>query len=116
MTLPARIPKQRNRSDRWRSLAHCTFVRSHRCVVPGCMDMPIEVAHLREGTDAGLGRKPSDFFTVSMCRDHHAEQHRIGESPFGRLYQIDLWDLAAEFASASPKATEIRHNKRERGL
>lgn len=117
MALPRRIPKQRNRSERWRSQAHCNFVRSHECVVPGCDRRPIEVAHVRSGSDAGLGRKPSDYFTVSMCggpMGHHSEQHRIGEGPFERKHGIDLHALAAEFAAASPKAAEIRAEQRER--
>lgn len=117
MTLPRRIPKQKNRSERWRSPAHCNFVRSHHCVVPGCENMPIEVAHVRAGSDAGMSRKPSDWFTVSLCGGpggHHSEQHRIGEGPFERKYSIDLHALAGEFASASPKASDIRHEKRER--
>lgn len=119
MTLPRRIPKERNRSERWRSQAHCNFVRSHECIVPGCTRRPIEVMHVRNGSDAGLGRKPSDFFTVSGCgglEGHHAEQHRIGEQSFAKKYGIDLLALAAEFASASPKAADIRNEKRERGL
>lgn len=117
MALPRRIPKQRNRSERWRSQAHCNFVRSHECIVPGCERRPIEVAHIRNGSDAGTGRKPSDFFTVSMCggpEGHHAEQHRIGETSFARKYAIDLHKLADEFAAASPKAPEIRNERRER--
>ncbi|WP_082456461.1 DUF968 domain-containing protein [Novosphingobium sp. Leaf2] len=114
MALPRRIPKERNRSERRRSQAHCTFVRSHQCCVPGCQDMPIEVAHVRAGSDAGMGRKPSDWFTVSLCRGHHSEQHRIGEGPFGRVHGIDLHTLAAEFAAASPKAAEIRLQQRGR--
>ena len=114
MALPRRIPKERKRSERWRSQAHCTFVRSHHCCVPGCEQMPIEVAHVRSGSDAGMGRKPSDWFTVSLCRDHHSEQHRIGEGPFARLHAIDLHALAAEFAAQSPKAAEIRAIQRER--
>lgn len=114
MALPRRIPKQRNRSERWRSQAHCKFVGSHECIVPGCQSRPIEVAHVRAGSDAGMGRKPSDWFTVSMCRDHHAEQHRIGEGPFERAHRIDLHALAAEFASESPKAADIRAQQRER--
>lgn len=118
MALPARIPKKRNRSERWRSQAHCGFVRSHQCVVPGCQQMPIEVAHIRDGSDAGLGRKPSDWFIVSMCGGpdgHHSEQHRIGEKSFAIKHGVDLHALAAEFASASPKAAEIRREKMERG-
>lgn len=114
MTLPPRIQKKRTRSERWRSQAHCTFVRSHHCVVPGCQSGPIEVAHVRSGSDAGMGRKPSDWFTVSLCRDHHAEQHRVGEGPFERSHGIDLHALAAEFAKASPKAAEIRIEQMER--
>jgi len=114
MALPRRIPKERNRSERWRSQAHCNFVRSHECVVPQCDRRPIDVAHVRSGSDAGMGRKPSDWFTVSMCRDHHSEQHRIGEGPFERAHGIDLHALADEFAAASPKAAEIRSERRER--
>ena len=114
MSLPPRIPKKRNKSLRWRSPAHCSFVRSHQCCVPGCDNRPIEVAHLRERSDGGMGRKPSDWFTISLCQDHHSEQHRIGESPFGKAHGIDLHGLAAEFAKASPKAREIEAAKRER--
>lgn len=114
MALPRRIPKQRNRSDRWRSQAHCTFVRSHHCSVPGCDNMPIEVAHVRSGSDAGMGRKPSDWFTISLCRDHHAEQHNVGEASFAERHSIDLHGLAAEFAAESPKAAEIRIEQKER--
>lgn len=114
MTLPKRIPKERNRTERWRSAAHCSFVRSHHCCVPDCNRMPIEVAHVRSGSDAGMGRKPSDYFTISLCRDHHAQQHRMGEASFGKAYGIDLHELADEFAKASPKAREIAQAKRER--
>lgn len=119
VSLPKRIPKERNRSERWRSPAHCSFVRSHHCCVPGCNRMPIEVAHVRSGSDAGLGRKPSDWFTISLCGGpdgHHAQQHRMGEASFGKAYGIDLHELADEFAKASPKAREIAQAKRERGV
>lgn len=112
--LPRRIPKDRTRSDRWRSQAHCTFVRSHECCVPGCTERPIEVAHIRKGSDAGMGRKPSDWFTISLCRDHHAEQHSVGETSFEVKHGIRMLTLAAEFAAASPKAAEIRIEQKER--
>lgn len=115
--LPKRIPKERNRSERWRSQAHCTFVRSHECSVPGCAGRPIEVAHLRNGTDAAMGRKASDFYTVSLCREHHAAQHAYGEGTFWKqVAHRNPYDLATEFADRSPKAAEIRQIKRERGL
>lgn len=114
MKLPERIRKEPKRSDRWRSQAHCSFVRSHHCCVPGCDGMPIEVAHVRSGSDAGMGRKPSDWFTVSLCCNHHSEQHRIGEAPFERAHGIDLHALAAQFACESPKAADIRREKAAR--
>lgn len=119
MTLPARIAKKKNRTERWVSTAHRNFVRSHECVVPNCHQRPIEVAHVRIGSDAGLGKKPSDWFTVSLCGGpdgHHAEQHRIGEASFQELHKINLHALASEFAKASPKAGDIRREQRERDV
>jgi hypothetical protein len=109
--LPRRIPKPKKRSQRWRSLAHCSFVRSHECCVPGCTARPIEVAHVRRGSDGGMGRKPSDWNVLSLCRDHHAEQHRIGEESFEQRYKIDLRRLADMFAISSPRAIQIREAK-----
>lgn len=55
-----------------------------------------------------MGRKASDWFTISLCKPHHDEQHRIGEPSFEKLHGINLHALAAEFAQASPKRIEIR--------
>lgn len=114
MILPRRIPKQAKRASRWRSQAHCSFVRSHECCVPGCPGRPIEVAHVRLGSGAGVGQKPDDFRTLSLCRDHHAEQHRIGEQSFAAAHQIDLGQLVEEFCIFSPKSADIRRIKAER--
>lgn len=76
--------------------------------MPGCGGRPIEVAHIRTGTGAGVAQKPHDFFTISLCRDHHAEQHRIGEASFEKRHGIDMKALAYEFAKASPRAAQIR--------
>lgn len=54
--------------------------------------------------------KPSDRWTVSLCRDCHSEQHRIGEGPFGRKHGIDLKTLATAFFKASPH----RHKMEDR--
>lgn len=113
--LPARIPKKAKRDSRWRSPAHCNFVRSHACSVCGAT-APIEVAHVRLGSGAGIGQKPDDFRTASLCREHHAMQHTIGEASFWREFEIDPEALVEAFAKASPKAREIAQIKRERGL
>lgn len=77
---------------------HRQFVRRHRCCVPGCEDGPIQFAHVRIGSSAGMGQKPSDANGISLCFAHHDEQHRIGERSFEVKYRIDLSALASEFA------------------
>lgn len=61
-----------------------------------------------------MGRKPSDWFTISLCRDHHSEQHSIGEASFEDKHSLDMLELANDFAAASPKWREIKDTKRER--
>lgn len=114
MNLPRRVPKAPKRASRWRSQAHCNFVRSFECSIADCNGRPIEVAHVRIGSGAGVAQKPDDWRTVSLCRDHHAEQHRVGERTFWGSFDIE--DLIASFQKASPKAHEIRQIMRERGL
>lgn len=103
--LPPRIPKKAKRSTRWRSQAHCNFVRSHACSV--CHSTAaIEVAHVRIGSGAGMGQKPDDWRAVSLCHECHVRQHTLGEATFwtGR----DVEALIDAFCKASPKAAEIR--------
>jgi hypothetical protein len=83
-------------------LKHRRWVRSHGCCVPGCGATIVEFAHLRSSTNAGMSQKPHDIFGVSLCRNHHVEQHRVGVGAFDTKYGTDLWALAAEFARRSP--------------
>ncbi len=107
--LPRRLHQNsRRQEDGKRCPAHRKWVRGHACSVPGCESRPIECAHVREGTDGGVGMKPSDRWTISLCRDHHAEQHRIGEGAFERRYKIDLVSIAEEFGRRSPHWPEMR--------
>lgn len=46
-------------------------------------------------------------WTISLCRAHHAEQHRIGESAFEIRYNLDLIALAEVFTQASPHQTTL---------
>jgi hypothetical protein len=102
LRLPARIEHPRRTREMRSFPAHRAWVRRHRCSVPGCLSIPIECAHVRRGTDGGQGLKPSDRWTISLCRTHHAEQHRIGEVAFERRHGIELVPLAKEFARRSP--------------
>jgi hypothetical protein len=110
--LPRRIPKAPKRASRWRSQAHCNFVRSHACSVPMCDGRPIEVAHVRLGSGAGIGQKPDDWRTVSLCKTHHEMQHRVGERGFWTGADVEA--LIAAFIKASPKRSEIERVQKER--
>lgn len=111
MALPPRIKRKSDKADAGkRSPAHRAWVRGHACSVPGCTAMPIEAAHVREGTDGGMGMKPSDRWVWSACKEHHAEQHRIGEASFQAKYGLNLKALAEEFFRKSPHRQKLESN------
>ena len=64
---------------------------------------------MRIGSGAGMGQKPDDHRTVSLCRTCHTAQHRVGEVTFWR--GIDVEALINAFCKASPKAREIRDHR-----
>lgn len=112
----ALLPKRRHTNSRRQEIGrrfpgHCAWVRGHACCVPGCLANDIECAHVRSGTDGGTGMKPSDWWTISLCTAHHAEQHLIGEAAFERRYEIDLKAIARAFASQSPHRLRWRVSK-----
>jgi hypothetical protein len=72
---------------------HRAFVKRHACCVPGCKNTDIDPAHVKTRGAGG-----SDAQIVSLCREHHSEQHDIGIDTFQAKYKIDLVAIAAEFA------------------
>lgn len=111
MTLPRRVKESPTRpGKRLRSPSHLQWVREHGCCVPQCLALfgSIEAAHVRNGTDGGIGMKPGDDWAISLCRSHHAHQHQIGEQAFEKETGIDMKSLAREFASKSPKLRKHR--------
>lgn len=107
LRFPSRLPSEPRKTTSRSCAVHRAWVRRHRCSVPGCRRLPIECAHVRSGTDGGLGLKPSDNWCVSLCRDHHLEQHMIGEVAFELEYGLDLKALAREFAARSPARSKL---------
>lgn len=107
--LPKRIGLTRDRpgGNVRRCPAHRTFVRKHACSACGS-EVAIECAHVRVGTGGGLGVKPSDRWCISLCRDCHSEQHRIGEASFEKRHGINMKALAEAFAEASPHWPKLR--------
>ncbi len=111
--LPPRIPKREKRTERWKSQAHLKFVRSHACSVCGSM-VNVEAAHVRLGSNAGIGRKPDDHRAVSLCGGLdgcHQRQHTIGERTFWDSYAKASGQTVDQLIDAlcreSPKRREI---------
>jgi hypothetical protein len=83
-------------------VAHSAFVRQLSCVACG-IAAPSDAAHVRTGTDGGVGRKPGDRYTVPLCTTSHAKQHRIGQLTFWSALRSDpvsvalrLWTISAD--------------------
>ena len=106
------LPKKVARSARpraWRECpAHRAWVRKHHCSVNGCQALPVECAHVRRGTNGGVAFKPSDRWVISLCSEHHREQHQLGERCFEVKYGLSLVELAQEFARRSPHFAKLR--------
>jgi ERF superfamily len=62
---------------RIRDRDHVRFVAQQTCLV--CGRQPCDAHHLRFAQNRAFGRKPSDEFTVPLCRGHHREVHRHGD-------------------------------------
>ena len=108
---PRRNALQRPEKVKRRCPSHTKWVGEHSCSVEGCSGLPIEVAHVRRGTNCGTGLKPSDKWTISLCQEHHGEQHRVGEKTFSEEHFGGEWgmkELAAEFARRSLHKAKLR--------
>jgi hypothetical protein len=105
--LPPRIKRDSGRKQAGkRSPAHRAWIRGHACSACGSQTA-IECAHVRGGTDGGVGIKPSDRFCISLCKACHSDQHQMGERTFEKLWGIDLLALAEAFFRASPHRQKL---------
>ena len=109
-----KLPKKAKRETRFRSQRHLSHVRGHACVVCDA-SAPIEAAHVRLGSGAGMGQKPDDWNAVALCGGPdgcHTRQHTVGEQTFwaGR----DVRAIIEEFINTSPVRREIRAAQKER--
>ena len=92
MTLRQREPRQKD-------LKRLAWLRTQPCVVCGWPPRS-EAAHIRVGSInhgkryTGMAEKPSDKWTVPLCKKHHDEQHSMNEMKFWALYRIDPFMLA----------------------
>jgi len=86
-----------------RCQAHKAWVRNtHSCLVGAGCEGRNEAAHVRTGTDGGMGKKPSDIWIVPLCSYHHSEQHTLGERAFEKKYKINMKEAAMYLSRTSP--------------
>lgn len=78
---------------------HLAFIRTLKCCI--CGKPGPDPAHIRSANplygkrETGGGERPSDKFTVPLCRHHHDEQHNTGdEMKFWDFHGIDPFGLA----------------------
>jgi hypothetical protein len=100
--IPRTVPRRKPKPDLRRQVHHLTFLCQLPCVACG-KAAPSDAAHVRTGTDGGVGRKPGDRYAVPLCTACHAKQHRIGELTFWSALRIDplnvalrLWTISAD--------------------
>jgi hypothetical protein len=103
-----KLPKKPKRESRFRSQRHLKHVRSHACVICDA-EAPIEAAHVRLGSGAGMGQKPHDYFAVPLCKDCHQSQHTKGERTFWQ--DRDVQAIMGELIRTSPVRREIEAHR-----
>ena len=100
--IPRTVARRKPKLDSHRRGQHLSFIRQLPCVACG-RAAPSEPAHVRTGTDGGVGIKPGDRYAVPLCTACHSKQHRIGELSFWSALRIDplnvslrLWSISAD--------------------
>jgi len=68
----------------YRNRAYLDWLKEQPCAV--CLRKPCDPAHCSLGWPSGTGTKPPDSFALPLCRHHHEEQHRVGETHFWREF------------------------------
>lgn len=90
-----------------RSRAHLQWVRGHVCAIDSDQcEGKVEAAHVRIGTDGGMGVKPSDTYAIPLCHFHHDQQHRLGERSFEAQHKISMLRIAEDLVRRSPSVKE----------
>lgn len=111
MILPKRRkPEKHKIGPQVRSDPHLKWIRGFTCAVAnkgGCGGRT-EAAHVRTGTDGGMGVKPSDCHVIPLCSIHHGLQHQWGEAEFERRYDIDMKKIANAMWQRSPCRIKLK--------
>jgi hypothetical protein len=93
------MTQQRARDPRLLDPGYLAFLRLKPCCVCGRPSPGTEAAHIRIGF-FGKGIKPHDKHAVPLCgwchRDGPSAQHKMNETEFWSLWEIDPFELAAK--------------------
>jgi hypothetical protein len=102
--VPRTLSSGKPKPDLRRRVRHLAFVRRLPCVACG-KAAPSEAAHVRTGTDSGVGIKPGDRYAVPLCSACHARQHWVGELTFWSTLRIDPINVALRLWTVSSDIT-----------
>jgi hypothetical protein len=91
--IPRTVSQGKRKSNPRKQAGHLAFIRALPCAACGTA-APSEAAHVRTGTDGGIGIKPSDRHTLPLCPADHQRQHKIGETSFWSELGIDPLDVS----------------------
>lgn len=88
----------------WKSRKYRQWVSDMPCMVCGSAP-PSDPHHVVIPGNSGMGQKPSDFWCVPLCHEHHTELHSQGRDTFERKYQISLPFLVMKICQGWIKKT-----------
>ncbi len=101
----------RQKQPRVEDRKHIAFLHQLYCIICGRPDP--DAAHVRAPSPrhnkrlTGKGEKPSDCWTLPLCREHHDEQHRGRELAFWDRYEVDpfatstaLFEVSGDYEAA----------------
>ena len=99
----------KQRRQRIQSLGHIAFLHSLPCIACG-NDLGSDAAHIRftdpraSKRNPGIGQKPSDMWTVPLCRVCHSKQHSMNERAYWAavgvdpvFYALALWAFSGDY-------------------
>jgi hypothetical protein len=93
------MPELRQRSPRVKDNKHREWIASLPCCVTGVQGQT-QCAHLRAGTNAGMGMKSHDYFCVPLSWQEHDKQHKFPGGEIGYWEQFGGIDKAKALANA----------------
>jgi hypothetical protein len=95
------------RKPRQRDGRYLVAIRELPCLI--CRVEPCrEAAHVRMGSEAGMGRKPDDRRAAPLCHTHHMQQHTGSERQFWDEHRVDIEQVIRELVAAYPNIGTMR--------